>query len=254
MKRHLIRSTALRKGLLGLAVVLTAALGNSLHAQQKVNDGTVPATAINPGAIAEYQTNNKALLMPRIALTSDTDKVTIPNPVMGMMCIGLIDTGAISKGQLYWFDGFKWIAPLTQNRVGSIPPIPTNWIWSSATIDPIVSNNVYVNGPFTVPSTGWYSFINQIFFTHTVPSGANSDYNPLTTVTICENDTTSLIGSGQIWQTRFVTSAQATTPPTPGFLFLQAGSSYYVKHVSDIPPGYGLFVSAQRQMIVAPFK
>jgi hypothetical protein len=183
MKRHLIQPTILRKGLLSLAVVITAALGNSLHAQQKVNDGTVPAAAINASAIAEYQTNNKGILLPRVALTSTTAAAPLAAHVAGMTVYNTAIDGTpptnVTPGW-YYNDGSRWVRlAVTDNNV--------NVFGSGAPTGACSPNTIYTDTSLGSPTVGqqficnggtWISYVNPVstewYFLGTVNDAGSS--------------------------------------------------------------------------------
>ena len=68
------------KHLLPLAALLTVA---SL-AQAQVKIGQNPSV-VDAAAVLELENPNKALYLPRVALTSTTDVVTVPAPKSGML-------------------------------------------------------------------------------------------------------------------------------------------------------------------------
>lgn len=64
--------------------------------------------AVDPTAILNVQADDKGVLLPRVALTSSTDKITITNPTTGLL---VYNTGAESTfstvGYMFW-DGSQW--------------------------------------------------------------------------------------------------------------------------------------------------
>lgn len=94
----------------------------SLSAQVKVGQNP---TTINPNAVLEMESNNKGLLLPRLALTSPSSPSPLTAFVSGMLVYNTATTDSISPG-LYYSDSARW------NKV-SIPgpaagPMPfDNW-------------------------------------------------------------------------------------------------------------------------------
>jgi hypothetical protein len=97
-----------------LTTTLGAVVGNNAYAQQAVNDGTVPVAAIDPNAIAEFQTLNKGILLPRIAL----DSTTLPSPLTahraGMFLYNTASIHDVEPGT-YYNNGTRWIKVSTAN-------------------------------------------------------------------------------------------------------------------------------------------
>lgn len=64
--------------------------------------------AADPTAALNVVSTNKGVLLPRVALTSSTDNVTIPNPTTGLL---VYNTGASASfttiGYMFW-DGSQW--------------------------------------------------------------------------------------------------------------------------------------------------
>lgn len=64
-------------------------------------------TTPNGSAILDVNSNNKAVLLPRVALTDATDITTVPNPQQGMMVFNT-NTNVFNT-----YDGARWVAPAT---------------------------------------------------------------------------------------------------------------------------------------------
>jgi len=84
----------------------------SVSAQQKIKDGTMPGSPSipNSNAILELESNNKGMMLPRVALTDTLLAAPLTAHVKGMMvydtAVNLV-TG-ISPG-IYYNDGTKWV-------------------------------------------------------------------------------------------------------------------------------------------------
>lgn len=64
--------------------------------------------AVDPTAILNVQATNKGVLLPRVALKSSTDKITIPNPTKGLLVYNTgTDPSFSTVGYMFW-DGFAW--------------------------------------------------------------------------------------------------------------------------------------------------
>jgi hypothetical protein len=159
MKHNMLQAKTLRNGICAMAIIATATLGQTAHAQQKVNDGTVPVTAINPSAIAEYQTNNKGLLQPRVALTATNAAAPLAAHVAGMRVYNTATAGTapnnVTPGE-YYNDGTKWVRVATAEGFSNTPYTPTGTF--ACPFNGSVSGTGFATGlTLTIPSAGWYS-------------------------------------------------------------------------------------------------
>ncbi len=93
-----------------------------LLAQQRVSDGTANA-AINPNAILELQSNNKGLLLSRLALTATTAASPLNAHVAGMVVYNTATAGsgntAVSPG-FYYNDGTQWVRVVNAGAIASL--------------------------------------------------------------------------------------------------------------------------------------
>ena len=68
----------------------------------------------HPSSIVELSSLDKAMLLPRVSLTSTTDIVTVTNPVKGLLIYNISDsgtgTGRVYKDLIYLYDGVQWQA------------------------------------------------------------------------------------------------------------------------------------------------
>ncbi len=71
----------------------------------------ISASQITPhsSSILEIHSNNKGLLIPRIALTGKNDNTTIPNPSSSLMVYNTSSLGGLTLGYYYW-SGSSWLA------------------------------------------------------------------------------------------------------------------------------------------------
>lgn len=76
----------------------------SLFAQVKVGQNP---TAINPNAVLEMESNNKGLLLPRLALTAPSSPAPLTAFVSGMLVYNTASTDSLTPG-LYYSDSVKW--------------------------------------------------------------------------------------------------------------------------------------------------
>lgn len=142
-------------------------------------------------SILELSSSNKGFLMPRVNLQSTDDLTTIDlsTPALrssgtGMLVYQLADVGSgvtrVRKGQVYKFDGTKWLqlidgtgvpsqtvsvsAPGTQNIGNSI----NYTLVTQLTNESVDLFGAWANNEFTVPAgeDGVYSFSYQSYNTH----------------------------------------------------------------------------------------
>jgi hypothetical protein len=73
------------------------------------NVGISPTAAIpDPSAGLDVNFNDKGVLIPRVALTSNTDVTTIPSPQVSLLVYNTGSGGLTPAGFYYW-DGTKWV-------------------------------------------------------------------------------------------------------------------------------------------------
>lgn len=92
----------------------------SFGLQAQVGFGTSTPDA---DAILELQASDKALLLPRVALTGTNDITTVPAPVAGMMVYNIATTTtsgtAVKANNIYFFDGIRWEYVIDNARLQS---------------------------------------------------------------------------------------------------------------------------------------
>lgn len=77
-------------------------------AQTKIKDGTVSSTSLpNSNAILDLESNNKGLLLPRVALLATTNPSPLSAHVAGMTVYNTAKVADVDTG-LYYNDGTKW--------------------------------------------------------------------------------------------------------------------------------------------------
>lgn len=91
--------------LVALAILTTA----TSTAQTKIKDGTISSSAL-PGtnALLELESNNKGLLLPRIALTGTANAAPLTAHTAGMTVYNTATAGDVTPGY-YYNDGTKWV-------------------------------------------------------------------------------------------------------------------------------------------------
>jgi hypothetical protein len=77
-------------------------------------------TIVNPNAILEIESNNKGLLLPRLALTATTNPYPLTAFVEGMLVYDTATNADITPG-LYYCDGTKWIKVNNGSNVSTTP-------------------------------------------------------------------------------------------------------------------------------------
>lgn len=82
---------------------LCICIGLKLYSQ--VGIGTVD---IHPSAMLDIKSNNRGVLFPRVALNSNTDKITIANPEVGLTVYNTGEGDFKVEGYLTW-DGEVWV-------------------------------------------------------------------------------------------------------------------------------------------------
>jgi hypothetical protein len=85
-------------------------------------------TVLNPNAVLEIESNNKGLLLPRLALSATTNTAPLTAFVPGMFVFNTVTAGDVTPG-IYYSDGTKWVRVSTISPTGG--PLPTN-VWSLA--------------------------------------------------------------------------------------------------------------------------
>ena len=86
-------------------LVAASAYSSRLFAQVKVGQNP---TSLNPNAILEIESNNKGLLLPRLALVAVTNPTPLTAFVKGMLVFNTATAGSLLPG-LYYCDGTKWV-------------------------------------------------------------------------------------------------------------------------------------------------
>ncbi|WP_435355914.1 hypothetical protein [Emticicia sp. SJ17W-69] len=132
-----------------LLIVAGIIFSQNVNAQLKV--GSNP-TNLASSAVLEVESTNKGVLLPRIALTSITDQVTIPTPATGLLVYNTGAAGLTYKGYVFW-DGSKWIK-LDGSEINTNNNSNAD-ITSSATVGPLFLSNENISTSTNVPGTGY---------------------------------------------------------------------------------------------------
>ncbi len=123
-------------------------LSTSLIYAQVIGIGTETP---NASTVLDISSSNQGVLFPRIALISDTDQTTIPNPEEGLLVYNTGTGGLVYQGLVCW-DGTSWKKiNLTATASSAISTLQCE----NAKISPAVFQaGVPYNGTMTVPYTG----------------------------------------------------------------------------------------------------
>jgi len=168
----------MKKLVIILIVLISLLMGDILNAQ---NVG-IGSTVFTPDASAglEIKFTDKGLLIPRVALTSATDVVTIPSPANSLLVYNT-GTGGLSPAGYYYWDGSQWmrLAVYTGNALGGSGITDYLARWTNATTlgtgvtrdnnstvgincAPDASHRLYVNGSSTMTAIrGAYSSVRH---------------------------------------------------------------------------------------------
>ncbi len=118
-------------------IILMILLAQSQYIRSQVAIGT---TQLNAGAIFQVESDDKGVLIPRIALTSNIDTTTIQNPAEGLTVYNTStinnQSNSVTPGLYYW-NGIQWSRVLSrgfsrqflqtnQNFVNTLADIPIN--------------------------------------------------------------------------------------------------------------------------------
>lgn len=100
-----MKKRVLNNILVVLLMLAASSNSNQLFAQIKVGQNP---TSLNPNAILEMESNNKGLLLPRLALVAVTNPAPLTAFVKGMLVYNTATSGSLLPG-LYYCDGTKWV-------------------------------------------------------------------------------------------------------------------------------------------------
>lgn len=133
----------------------------------------------DPSSILELSSSDKALILPRVSLTSTTDITTVTNPVKGLLVYNLSDSGTgtnrVYKDLIYLYDGVLWQALMDYKLATNTINLPvlysrgrkttvTTCTGSGSgnfTLD-VRDNNMGVSGTITADKKGFYKFTARI--------------------------------------------------------------------------------------------
>jgi hypothetical protein len=87
-------------------LVAASTYSSLLFAQVKVGQNP---TSLNPNAILDLESNNKGLLLPRLALVAVTNPAPLTAFVKGMLVYNTVTAGSMLPG-VYYCDGTKWVS------------------------------------------------------------------------------------------------------------------------------------------------
>ncbi|GEN69402.1 hypothetical protein [Chryseobacterium rhizosphaerae] len=111
----------------------------------------IGTSAPDISAIVDITATNKGILIPRVALTSATDQVTIASPATGLMVFNTGTAALTFKGFVYW-NGTEW---RSLNNTSTINPTITGLNCSNAIAFPVTfTSGTPYTGTITVPYSG----------------------------------------------------------------------------------------------------
>jgi len=129
-------------------------------------------------SILELSSSDKALLLPRVSLTSTTDITTIINPVKGLLVYNLSDsgtgTGRVYKDLIYLYDGVLWQALMDYKLGANTVNLPllyakgrktTSTTCTTLATDAFklhILDNLAENGSIKADRAGFYKFTARI--------------------------------------------------------------------------------------------
>jgi hypothetical protein len=154
-------------GTLSQATTLTSGAHNLLLNAQGAGKVSIGSTPVSPSALLEVNTTNKGFLLPRVALASNTDALTIPAPATGLIAYNTATNATITPGLVSW-DGTRWLKMVTEipkvegstvQRANLIPSSLSTLVGSQDG-----SGGVLLNfGPLTIPEDGSYAFSFRLY-------------------------------------------------------------------------------------------
>jgi hypothetical protein len=86
---------------------LIVAMGVSFTFGQNIGINTTGAVA-NPSAMLDIDSDDKGLLIPRVALTSTADALTVPTPANWLLVFNTATISDVTPGMYYW-NGTLWV-------------------------------------------------------------------------------------------------------------------------------------------------
>lgn len=175
---------------------------------------------VDPSAILDINASNKGVLLPRVALTSATDTVTITNPTIGLLIFNTgTDSNFKTTGYLYW-DGSQWKIFASSSAESAKAELSCAAV-SLSPNQQIVGNTAIISGSILqIPYTG--------------SNGGN--FNGATLVSTGNPNVTAVITSGFLAQGNGVLSFAISGIPT---IAQQApnGVQFDLKPFYDANPG-----------------
>lgn len=109
MEDRLVKITTMKKILLTLPFFFVATIWT--YGQVKIKDGSVtPTTSAlpNSNAILDLESNNKGLLLPRVALSATANPAPLSAHVKGIVVYDTVAIADVTPG-IYYNDGTRWV-------------------------------------------------------------------------------------------------------------------------------------------------
>lgn len=129
--------------------------------------GGIPQNTLNTQV--EMKASDHAFLPNRVALTSTIDKVTVPNPIAGMVVYNISKTAGANQVQpgFYYFDGIKWYMLYSSDFVkGTISVRDLQIATTTTTANSVdYTNAAYLDfgGPIDIYESGSYAFSFRLY-------------------------------------------------------------------------------------------
>jgi hypothetical protein len=175
-------------------------LSTSKNLLAQIGNVGIGTTAPHPSARLEVAAANKGLLIPRVKLKSDSDIVTISNPLTSLLVFNSRDTANVLKGFYYWNDSV-WVNFTTELNISNSESV--DWRVKGNVVQPAVqfigsTNSAAV--PFRLNNThsGVLGFTNTSFGYQTmalqIPGASNVAFGKNTLQNIFTSNFNTAIG------------------------------------------------------------
>lgn len=111
----------------------------------------IGTTNISPSSMLEVVSTNKGVLFPRVALNSNTDQITVPNPAVGLTLYNTATGNFKTEGFLTW-DGSVWVRLASEDV--KAPGISGIQCTGASMIPSIFKAGVSYDGIMEIPYVG----------------------------------------------------------------------------------------------------
>ena len=153
------------KTILYIQIILLSSITNLISAQMLITSNPALGTTPHESAVLEISDNNKGLLLPRVPLTSNTDIVTVPTPVQGVLVYNTTTTKFNFWAQNKWNRNFE-----VEDAAGLILNTTNTVAYNTSS----TNINSFTNGNYTINSgtTGWTDLNTSLTLTPTKSSNS----------------------------------------------------------------------------------